>query len=78
VHLERLTRERSLDEARDDHPVLAALTRADGIEEADDDTVQPLLLVVGERQELVANERGDVRIVEPFLSEWVRARFGGP
>ena len=31
-----------------------------------------------ERQELVANERGDVRIVEPFLSEWVRARFGAP
>jgi hypothetical protein len=29
-----------------------------------------------ERQELVRNESGDVRIVEPFLSEWVRARFG--
>jgi hypothetical protein len=26
----------------------------------------------------VVNQRGDVRIVEPFLSEWVRARFGAP
>jgi hypothetical protein len=31
-----------------------------------------------ERQELVVNDRGDVRIAEPFLSEWVRARFGAP
>ena len=30
-----------------------------------------------EREELVGRERGDVRIVEPFLAEWVRERFGG-
>jgi hypothetical protein len=40
-------------------------------------TVQSAVTAL-ERQELVANERGDVRIVEPFLSEWVRARFGAP
>jgi uncharacterized protein len=39
-------------------------------------TVQSAVTAL-ERQELVANERGDVRIVEPFLAEWVRARFGG-
>ena len=40
-------------------------------------TVQSAVTAL-ERQELVRNERGDVRIVEPFLSEWVRARFGAP
>jgi hypothetical protein len=40
-------------------------------------TVQSAVTAL-ERQELVTNERGDVRIVEPFLSEWVRARFGAP
>ena len=40
-------------------------------------TVQSAVTAL-EREELVANERGDVRIVEPFLSEWVRAQFGAP
>jgi hypothetical protein len=39
-------------------------------------TVQSAVTAL-ERQELIANERGDVRIVEPFLAEWVRDRFGG-
>ena len=34
VHLERLAGQRPLDEARDHHPVLAALPRADGVEQA--------------------------------------------
>ena len=38
-------------------------------------TVQSAVTAL-ERQELVRNESGAVRIVEPFLSEWVRARFG--
>jgi uncharacterized protein len=38
-------------------------------------TVQSAVTAL-ERQELVRNAGGDVRIVEPFLSEWVRARFG--
>ena len=40
-------------------------------------TVQSAVTAL-ERQELVVNERGEVRIAEPFLSEWVRARFGAP
>jgi hypothetical protein len=40
-------------------------------------TVQSAVTAL-ERQELVGNERGDVRIVEPFLAEWIRARFGTP
>ena len=40
-------------------------------------TVQSAVTAL-ERQELVRNDGGDVRIVEPFLSEWVRARFGAP
>ena len=44
VDLERLVRERGAHEAGDDHPVLAALPRADGVEEArDDDAEIPLL-----------------------------------
>jgi hypothetical protein len=39
-------------------------------------TVQSAVTAL-ERQELVANQRGDVRIVEPFLADWVRDRFGG-
>src|SRR5436190_2872007 len=38
-------------------------------------TVQSAVTAL-EREELVRNEGGDVRIVEPFLSEWVRERFG--
>jgi hypothetical protein len=38
---------------RDDHAVLAALARADGVEQADDHAVEAALLVVGECQELV-------------------------
>ena len=41
------------DERRDHHPVLAALPRADGVEEAGDRAVEVVLDVVGERQELV-------------------------
>jgi hypothetical protein len=40
-------------------------------------TVQSAVTAL-EREELVANERGEVRIVEPFLSEWVRLRTEGP
>ena len=40
-------------EARDDHAVLAALPRADGVEQPGDDDIEPRLLVVGEREELV-------------------------
>jgi hypothetical protein len=39
-------------------------------------TVQSAVTAL-ERQELVANQRGDVRIVEPFLADWVRDRFAG-
>ncbi len=51
--LEPAAAERGADEARDHHPVAAALARADGVEEADDHAVEPALLVVGEREELV-------------------------
>jgi hypothetical protein len=40
-------------------------------------TVQSAVTAL-EREELVRNVGGDVRIVEPFLSEWVRGRFGAP
>src|SRR5437588_170851 len=53
VDLERTPGERGLHEARDDHPVLAALARPDGVEEPDDHAVESALLVVGEREELV-------------------------
>ena len=53
VDLERTPGERGLHEARHDHPVLAALARPDGVEEPDDHAVEPALLVVGEREELV-------------------------
>jgi AAA+ ATPase superfamily predicted ATPase len=36
-------------------------------------TVQSAITAL-ERQELVANRRGEVRIVEPFLAEWIRLR----
>ena len=53
--------ERALDEARDDHPVLAALARADGVEEPRDHAVEIALLVVGEGEELVHRLRVGVR-----------------
>ncbi len=53
MDLERLAGERGANEARDDHPVIAALTRADGVEEARDHDVEAGLLVVREREELV-------------------------
>ena len=53
VHLERRTGEGALDEARDDHSVLARLLRADRVEEADDHAVEAPLLVEAEREELV-------------------------
>ena len=46
-------RERLLDEAGDDHPVLALLPGADGVEEAADHAVELSFLVEGEAQELV-------------------------
>jgi hypothetical protein len=39
-------------------------------------TVQSAVTAL-ERQELVRNDGGAVRIVEPFLAEWVRDRFDG-
>ena len=36
-HRDRPSRERLLHEVRNDHPVLARLPRADGVEQADDD-----------------------------------------
>ncbi len=41
-------------EARDHHPLLAGLAGTDGVEEARDDSGEPLLLVVGAREELGA------------------------
>jgi hypothetical protein len=61
VDLERRVRERARDEARDHHPVLAALARADGVEEPDDHAVETALLVVREREELVHRLRVGVR-----------------
>jgi uncharacterized protein len=40
-------------------------------------TVQSAVTAL-ERQELVANQHGEVRIVEPFLSEWIRLRTDAP
>src|SRR5207302_9466764 len=61
VDLERTACERGLDESRDDHAVLAALTRTDRVEEPDDDAVEPTLLVICEREELVQRLRLGVR-----------------
>ena len=62
VDLERAARRAPrCDEARDHHPVLAALARADRVEEADDHAVEVALLVVGEREELVHRLRVGVR-----------------
>ncbi len=49
VDLERRARDRGLREPRDDHPVLTALTRTDGVEEARDHELEAALLPVGER-----------------------------
>jgi hypothetical protein len=40
-------------------------------------TVQSAVTAL-ERQELVANDRGEVRIVEPFLAPWIRLRTDEP
>ena len=40
-------------------------------------TVQSAVTAL-EREELVANRRGEVRIVEPFLAEWIRVRTDAP
>src|SRR5258708_1923293 len=45
--------EHAADEARDHHPVLTALPRADRVEEAHDHAVEPALVVRGKREELV-------------------------
>src|SRR5262249_13866526 len=49
-----------LDEARDDHPVLTGLTRAEGVEEAGDDDGETILEVVGEAQKFVDGLRAGV------------------
>src|SRR4051794_1546414 len=54
-----LARQRLLDETREDHPVLACLTRADGVEEPDDDAVETGLRVT-EREDLAKRLRGRV------------------
>ena len=61
VDLERRAGERVADEARDHHPVLAALARADRVEQAHDHAVELPLLVVGEREELVHRLRVGVQ-----------------
>ena len=40
-------------------------------------TVQSAVTAL-ERQELVVNRRGEVRIAEPFLAEWIRLRTDAP
>ena len=67
VYLERRAGERALDEARDDHSVLARLPRPDRVEEADDDAVEPALLVEAEREELV--DRLRVRVEPAALAD---------
>src|SRR5581483_8943691 len=61
VDLERAAGKRGCHEARDDHPVLAALPRADRVEEPHDDAVETALLVIREREELVHRLRLGVR-----------------
>src|SRR4051794_23398550 len=61
VNLDRASREGRTDEARDHHSVLAALPRADGVEEAGDDAVESALLVIGECQKLVERLRLGIR-----------------
>ena len=61
VDLERLPLERPLHEGRDHHPVLAALAGPDGVEEACDRAVEPVLGEMGEREELVHRLRVGVR-----------------
>ena len=53
MHLEGLVCECRRHEPRDDHPVLAALARADGVEQPDDDAVEVALPVVCECEMLV-------------------------
>ena len=59
VHLERLAAKGRIDEARDDHPVEAALTRADGVEqpEAHDRQASPR---IREADELVKHLAGRI------------------
>jgi hypothetical protein len=65
MDLERVACNRPLDEVRDHHSVLAALPGADRVEEPHDHTVEPVLLVVGECEELVHCLR--VRVRPPLL-----------
>ena len=71
VDLERVACKRRLNEAGNDHAVLPALARPDRVEEAHDHAVEPALLVVGERQELVERLRLRVRpaprVVGPYM-----------
>ena len=53
VDLDRVTGKRSLDEPRYHHAVLAALPRADSVEEANDDAVELAFVVIREGEELV-------------------------
>ena len=59
--LDRLAVERGGHEARNDHAVLTALTRPDGVEQAHDHAVEPALLVVREGEKLVERLRLRIR-----------------
>src|SRR2546423_6514674 len=61
VDLERSSGQRALHEPWDDHSVLAGLPRPDRVEQPRDHAVQPTLLVVGEREELVESLRLRIR-----------------
>src|SRR5258708_2528924 len=65
VTLERSASQRPLDETRDHHSVLAALTRADRVEQPCDHAVQLASLVVGEGEVLVHRLR--IGVEPPLL-----------
>ena len=60
VHSDRLARQRSAHEPRDDHAVVPDLPRPDRVEQAHDRDRQLLLRVVGQRQELVDGLRAAI------------------
>jgi len=60
-HGDWLPGERLPDEVRNHHPVLAGLTRSDGVEQTDDDDRKLPLLPIGERKEFVDQLAARVR-----------------
>src|SRR4051794_9885245 len=60
VDREVVAGQRLLDEARQDHSVLARLARPDGVEEPDDNVLGAVVLVVAEREDLAEGLRGRV------------------